>query len=410
MPTRDQPPFLILTVGTGTAGAHSDVAAGLARTIDLVAPRRFWLVPSSSPLSLPVADIIRESVHAPSAFAPWSDTQAYAAIADPDDIHQCRAVIRDVIAAAKRLLQPGERLIINPTGGTKQMSAGATLAALDEEVGEIMFTTGERHQGVVKTGTEQPKSFSTEAFFLDRDLAQAAQLFAAGAFCAAARLLRGYPQPRAVVARETALCLHEWQRLNYEKAAAHAARFSADLSRQLESLAAADPFSAPRLGDLLAGAEHLQKWGDLEEALARYYRTAEQAAKVRLAEAFQLRPPYLLADLAQVLPPAHPLLQQLTATARGPSIQLGAQRAWEILEACQDPMANDYGQDRTLQAGLQRRNETLYGHGGSSVDAALVQSVADRLRRLLKAHLPAAAIGWAGDRRPAFPLSTELNV
>ena len=52
--------LLILTVGTGTAGKHSDVAAGLARTIDLCAPRLFWLVPSASEKSRPVADLIRD--------------------------------------------------------------------------------------------------------------------------------------------------------------------------------------------------------------------------------------------------------------------------------------------------------------------------------------------------------------
>jgi hypothetical protein len=36
------PSLLILTVGTGTAGKHFDVAAGLARTIDLTAPRLCW--------------------------------------------------------------------------------------------------------------------------------------------------------------------------------------------------------------------------------------------------------------------------------------------------------------------------------------------------------------------------------
>jgi hypothetical protein len=44
--------LLILAVGTGTAGKHSDVAQGLAHTIRLVRPRKFWLVPSASERSL----------------------------------------------------------------------------------------------------------------------------------------------------------------------------------------------------------------------------------------------------------------------------------------------------------------------------------------------------------------------
>jgi len=49
------PSLLILTVGTGTAGKHSDVAQGLANTIRQVRPRKFWLIPSASEKSTPVA-------------------------------------------------------------------------------------------------------------------------------------------------------------------------------------------------------------------------------------------------------------------------------------------------------------------------------------------------------------------
>jgi len=65
---------LILTVGTGTAGKHSDVAQGLANTIRQVRPRKFWLVPSASDKSTPVADLIRETVAGLGSFAQWSQS------------------------------------------------------------------------------------------------------------------------------------------------------------------------------------------------------------------------------------------------------------------------------------------------------------------------------------------------
>ena len=179
--------LLILTVGTGTAGKHSNVASGLANTIRQVRPRRFWLVPSASEKSTPVADLIREEVADLGSFASWSESAPYHAIPDHDDIHQCRRFVREVIAAAKRELRPGERLVVNPTSGTKQMSAGATLAALDEEVDQIDFTSGERVDGVVKTGTEVVQSFDLRGFLFQRDLRTADQLFQHGAFYAAAR-------------------------------------------------------------------------------------------------------------------------------------------------------------------------------------------------------------------------------
>ncbi len=54
------PNLLILTVGTGTAGRYSSIAEGLRRTIELISPRAFWLVPSTHSDSIAVADLVRE--------------------------------------------------------------------------------------------------------------------------------------------------------------------------------------------------------------------------------------------------------------------------------------------------------------------------------------------------------------
>jgi hypothetical protein len=393
--------LLILTVGTGTAGKHSNVAAGLANTIRQVRPRRFWLIPSASEKSTPVADLIREDVVDLGSFASWSESAPYHAIPNHDDVHECRRFVREVIAAAKQELRPGERLVVNPTSGTKQMSAGATLAALDEEVDQIDFTTGERVDGVVKTGTEVVQSFDLRGFLFQRDLRTADQLFRHGAFYAAARVLKGYPQHEALPAREKALCLHEWQRMNYAKAASHAAKFSESLRSHLKSLADADAFSISLLGDLLAGADELLHWGDCEEALARYYRGAEQAAKVRLAEAYSIRPPYRLESVLGILPAGCRLAEDLRRSRPGNGrILLTAQRAWDVLDACGDPMAASYFADQKLQLGLQRRNEGTYGHGQEPVEAAQVHAVCDRLRELLGTHLPAALACWTTALRP----------
>jgi hypothetical protein len=98
------PSLLILTVSTGTAGMHSDVAQGLVNTIRQVRPRKFWLVPSASDKSTLVADLIRESVADLESFAPWSESAPCHAIANHDEIHECRRRVRAVIAVAKREL------------------------------------------------------------------------------------------------------------------------------------------------------------------------------------------------------------------------------------------------------------------------------------------------------------------
>jgi hypothetical protein len=188
--------------------------------------------------------------------------------------------------------------------------------------------------------------------------------------------------------------------MNYAKAATHAAKFSDDLRGHLRSLAEADEFGVTVLGDLLAGADELLSWGDSEEALARYYRGAEQTAKVRLADPYGVRPPYRLDDILRLLPPGGSAAQDFRRHARNGQILLTAQRAWDLLAAAQDPMADSYFADTALQMGLKRRNDSMYGHGKQPVDAQQVRAVAASMRNLLREHLPAALARWTTARRP----------
>ena len=392
--------LLILTVGTGTSGTHSNLAQGLINTVQQLAPRKFWLVPSTSPDSITLAELVRESAPAGSAFQPWTADQPFRQIEQHDDLFICRAALREAIHAARQCLRQGERLIVNPTSGTKQMSVAATLAALDEEVGDIVFTVGERADGVVKTGTERMAPFSTRRFFLERDLAMAGELFDAGSFWAAAQLLKQYTEAEAMQARERALCLREWQRLHYGAAACHAARFDQQLHDHLARLASSDPLTIEILGDHLVGADALRRWNDFEEALARFYRSAELTAKVRLALNFDLRPPYSVPQLSQCLAPSSLLMNDVRSRARDGELYVGYDLAWRLLEAMGDRLATAWRSDRQLQQALQRRNEGIYGHGSQPADVSVVDRVVARMRNLFGDHFSAVLDCWNMDRRP----------
>ncbi len=399
--------ILIVTVGTGTKGPQSNLAQGLVNTLKELRPRLFWLVPSASADSIAIADMVRESAPQCCMFQPWTESQPFRQIEHHDDLFNCRTALREVIQRSKVQLQQGERLLVNPTSGTKQMSVAAMLAALDEEIGEVVFTIGDRADGVVITGTEQMKSFKTDVFFMERDLRTADELFRAGAFQAAAKILERYKaDDRGAKAHFSALCLHEWQRLNHQKAASHAARFSEPLSKHLKNLTNEDDYSAAKVGDLLAGADELARWGDHEEALARYYRAAEQIAKTRLAQAFGIGYSCRRDDLLSIVDPKSNA--QLFDDIRNghPKPNLTLKLSWDILGAAGDSMAEAYLSDRQLHDGLQQRNDGLYGHGQASVDSNLTRKVATRLRVLLKEHFPAVADCWNTEHRPKSILRT----
>lgn len=128
--------------------------------------------------------------------------------------------------------------------------------------------------------------------------------------------------------------------------------------------------------------------------------TEVKTTKVRLADAHGIRPPYQLEALLNFLPGGSPLAKEVRARERNGIVQLGNDLAWRALEVAQDPLADAYASDAQLQRNLRRRNESMYGHGKEPVDPAAVRSVADRLRNLLREHLPAALACWTTELRP----------
>jgi hypothetical protein len=348
------PHLLILTVGTGTAGAAANITQGLINTIHKVNPRNFWLIPSTAADSLAVAALIAETF--PGSFAPWTGTDRFKTIEDPDQLESSRQVVREVIRTVRRRLQQGERLLVNPTSGTKQMSAGATLAALDEQIGDIIFTVGNRQDGVVITGTERITAFDPESYFEERDLRLARQLFDVGSWDAAARVLAPH-QTSQEKARHICLCRLNWSRLSYGEAARHAARFSEPhrvYLKQLADLTEAQIPAAAVLTDLLSHAEEFLALENPDASFQFSYKSLEYALRLELFLASEIRPPYtpnkfqgIRTDLTRNAVPNQPL-------------RIGQRQMADLLKALGSPVADRYFQSQALEKGLSIRNRLTH--------------------------------------------------
>ena len=384
--------ILILTCGTGTAGKHSNLAAGLKRSVELLQPRALLLVPSAHSDSQAIADLVREAFPRLEHIR-RSDSEQIR-IEDPDDLFICRETIRRALQTVRPHLHSGERLVINPTSGTKQMSVGAALAALDEELGEIVFTVGERADGVVRTGSERIATFQTRRFLYERTLAQAEALFQAGACLAAARVLEPY-RDIAEDTCETALCLHHWQHLHYQEARKIAAASNADtlvrLRRLFDELCKEPEPGGKRLADLAAGAERLYRWGMRDEALVRYYHVVEATARLRLTEHYDhLKPPYPLDALLAIPDIPRDFARRLKANSRDQTVHLTLHTLFEVLNALDDDEARAYFDDRDFQDLLRRRND--YVHAGRASPAEAVERLRQRTLTFLKNAAPQALL------------------
>lgn len=386
--------LLILTVGTGTAGRDSFIAEGLRRTVELIHPRRYWLVPSEAPASVDVADFVRE--HFPESFAPWSDSQPYAGIREPDIFENCRSTVRAVIDRARSELDRGERLIVNPTSGTKQMSAGATIAALDEGVGELIFTVGERVDGVVKTGTERLESFNAAGYFSEKNFQQASDLFSIGAFEPAARLLasgNAFPAEAALCR-----CLHEWERLNYTGALERAKSEGHPLLQPLLSILrrlaeeATKPWPGPSIvSDLLRSARHLESIRDFEGAITRSCKALEMGLRLDFHGRTNLYEPYPASRLLALSHLPEHLRSRISTKQRGQSVFIGLRDLVDILASLDSPLAGTYlSTDNGVRRAVEIRNTLTH-----QIRATTAFEVRDAIRNievlLAPLNLPAAS-------------------
>lgn len=378
------PCFLILTVGTGTAGKESNLAAGLRHTIEMTCPSKFWLIPSTDETSLATADLIREGFD---TFEPWSETQPYLQIEKPDSLAHSRNTVRTVISIARKQLTPHATLIVNPTSGTKQMSAGATLAALDEGIVILHFTTGKRADGVVITGTEKIEAFNAREYFAERDLETARKLFQAGSLVAAATILEGH---RGLTAQASvAKCCHEWERQNYTEARKIAAHSSSDplvrLRSHLEQLAIAanktevDPLI---VADLLQTAGIWLSRNDPETALTLSCRALEMGLRLALARETGLVEPYQVTQIEK-LQLSIPLRERcVNPTRDGKTTILGLDNIARILQEKQNRIGESYSQIRGVRASVATRNELM--HQLRAVKLPEAQTALESISLLLK--------------------------
>lgn len=351
------PNLLILTVGTGTAGKHSDLASGLKHTIELLAPRQFWLVPSTAPDSLTIAELVAENQLAYQGRFP---------LERPDDLESCRQHIRDVIARANSALQPGERLLVNPTSGTKQMTAAATLAALDELIGDIVFTTGERADGVVITGTERITAFDPADFFRERDLKLAREFFDAGDFYAAERVLKPH---NAKLTREyaTAFTCHHWRRFDYDNAKRYGQSFG---------IVSADRRHRDIIADILAWSGHALRHHDPDTSVRLTYKGLEHAARFFLKEETGLAPDERGRYAATAV---SDLRTSYVPDRDKPRISLGLQAIVKILTDLGHPFGTGF--DSSLYQLSNIRNEGA--HDIRPADMSEAQSYLDRATTLV---------------------------
>lgn len=386
--------LLILTIGAGTSGKHSDIASGMRRTIELMKPRKCFLMPSVSEDSKTVAELVAES-------ADGKICEMLPPFTNPEDMETCRREFRAALGKAKGGLRQGETLFINPTSGTKQMGIAAALAALDEGIGSLVFTGGRRTDGVVETGSERLVSFDPADCFLERDRKLALRFAKEGDFFAAATVLENEKERNRRAAALAWICFH-WQRFDYEKAAGAAAGCDATLKKRFDGCFESAKRNRPDpriLADILAWAEFALNRSDAETATRLAYKALEAAGRLALAEKASVFPDesnglYDVEAIQWMDIPKELKTKIQNASSDGVRVALGLAQTMRILDALKHPLGKEYCNNRRLKDLAEARNANTHSIKPVGLDEAkqFLRLCRETLERTLPAiELPGAA-------------------
>jgi CRISPR-associated protein (TIGR02710 family) len=305
-------------------------------------------------------------------------------IDNPDDFAECYQKAADAIAASGE----GE-LLADYTGGTKTMSVGLAMAALDRGV-TLFLTTGNRTNLLRVERGEMTEMASFVPVLARRSLEQSLPIFLSRYDYSAAlselrQQLSSLQLPTAFKSRfrNFADCcngLDAWDRFDHREALAALAPLSRleeylplylFLKRVISSRSLIDKDFQGQEGikghgyeiieDLLLNAERRAVQERYDDAVGRLYRATELLVQMRLLFAYGIKTGDVeIEKLPEILRSKYERLRN----AQG-KIQIALKVSYELLTQLEnDPLGQIYlTQSSRIENALQVRNYSLFAHG-----------------------------------------------
>ena len=290
-----------------------------------------------------------------------------------DDLDQiyldCDNAITDVL---RRF--PDANIIADYTGGTKSMSAGLVMAALEHQDVTLQLVTGSRSDLIkVHDGSQYAVHANSEQIRFERLIAPYRQAWSRYAYSEAEAGLRQLDAPRSHELRgqfskfrDLSRAFADWDNFNHQSALTALQRYAPGLSANLKvylaiALRLNDQNPAKReaaqLFDLYLNARRRAAQGRYDDAIARVYRLLEWTAQWLLKTQCNI-------ETANVDPTAIPEGMGLTKNRDG-QYQAGLFVAWQLVNLKTTGEAASFIQreEKNLLNHLKIRNKSILAHG-----------------------------------------------
>lgn len=355
-------------------------------------------------------------------------------IQDPDDLTECYQVAAKAIRSLQQK-EPNAQILADYTGGTKTMSAGLAIAALDQGILTYLTTSTTRENLRRVEWGEATERAPVALLQVDRNLQQLLprllqQYNYPAAIAELNYLLQGVELPseakqRIRQLRDCCEGFNAWDRFSHRDAWRFLQNYMNQpqiqplgffLKRVISSRAAIDPdFEATDgmkghgyevVEDLLLNAERRAAQERYDDAVGRLYRALELLVQIRLLQHYGIQTGDV--DLQKV---PESLREQYQASGeREGKIQLPLLKSYCLLSDLEaDPLGKLYQQQaNSIQNALQIRNYSLFAHGFKPITKADYQ----QFREVVAGFIQAGIAAIAPSKKPSSPIQfpTHLNL
>lgn len=394
---------MIITVGTGKSG--EDIAGAICYSIDRERPDYvlFLKTDLSSKLTMPhimANPVVNERVIDESVIEDPNDVQAIA--------KECEDQIRSLI---EKGISPKD-IVIDFTSGTKAMSAGLAVAAINMGVGTLIYISGERGEGGrVIPGTERAVAIRTNRIMADLLFHKAVRLFNTYQFDACIHTLEEakalYQAPdfirRCELLQSLAKAYGLWDRFDLKGAFSVLKEIrEKDLPPQWDLVhiikgnkealyqETTEQFCPERAVDLL---ENARRRGDVEkkydDAVARLYRLCEYIAQMELNKEGLYRSDKGKIDTSDVdierLPSEIRSMFSRYYNEREGKLMLPLYQSFSLLAQVNNSVGRKFISDEELSKKLlHARNNSILAHGFGPISANTYKKMMISLEGLLQ--------------------------
>lgn len=306
----------------------------------------------------------------------WKEQYTTEELDDPDSLQDCYAKTQSALSKMMERF-PNARYIADYTAGTKSMSAGLVLAALEVDW-ELSLVKGARTDLVkVVDGSQVAGLVNSWEVRARQRMEEARRLFNDFHYTAAEAILETILQtnPVSTTLQTTihqwiafARGLDAWDRFDHQDAMRRLSPYQGQAVpywlylKRITGVDAKQHSGYEPVFDLLRNAERRATQGRYDDAVARLYRACELFAQTRLQKRQQSLDS---SNLDITLLPDH-LHAKYAALSDGgdKKIKLGLRQDYELLVDLGDPVGEVYQKaEKELLNALTSRNHSILAHG-----------------------------------------------